>query len=319
MLNYEPFLLKLQSLRAGVPQFLYFGGIGPDGVIAARQAIRNYKQFKPDVNEVDVIIHSPGGIADDAYRLIKNFHSHFETINVIVPFWAKSAATLFSIGATRIVMDEFGEFGPLDAQLVKPKDDNPGYDPESALNDESAVELIERRYQYLYESMHTQIYQNEDIVIEKTELSRQLLENLSKFYTPMLSQINPYKLGEKKRILDIGRQYALRILTQFGKLRDRQLVQRFVDFLINGCPDHGFVIDKLLLEKFLKNVYSSDIFGEEYKDTLSEFSLYIMDNYTEIYSSPRIGFIEAVTADQMDNNLVSEILDKDIVTDINPT
>ena len=55
-------------------------------------------------------------------------------------------------------MDEFGEFGPLDAQLGKPRDDSPEYERESALNDEYAVNIIETHYRSMYESMFLQVY-----------------------------------------------------------------------------------------------------------------------------------------------------------------
>lgn len=238
------------------------------------------------------IIQSPGGLADDAYRIIRTLRKNFETVNIIVPFWAKSASTLLSFGGTKIVMDEFGEFGPLDAQVVKTREDSPEYDRESALNDEHSLSRIETRYKEMFEAMYIRLYEHKSINIPKNTLSEQLLANLSKFYEPLLKQIDPYKLGEKRRILDIGTQYARRILTQYHPSLDTIKIRGLVDFLINGCPDHGYIIDYDLLSKFIDFVETSDKFaGEKYAKALRDVSLGLID-FASNEEAGYIGFVD---------------------------
>jgi hypothetical protein len=256
--------------------------------IKVKTEVLTFKKNNPDINEIDVIVNSGGGGADDAYRIIRTFRKNFETVNIIVPWWAKSAATLISLGGSRIIMDEFGEFGPLDAQIGKEREDSPEYDRESALNDEHSLQRIETRFKEMYEAMYLRIYEHQKINMPKNEVSRQLLENLSNFYKPILSQINPYKLGEKRRMLEIGEKYALRILTQFGKT-DIEKTRKFVEYLINECPDHGFIIDFDLVSLFLNNIHTPDIFGGDYKEALSDLALLLL---TERLDSTFVGFIE---------------------------
>ena len=203
---------ELKKLRSNVPQFVFNAGVHPYSMMAVREKVLAYKTAGNDCKEIDFIIQSPGGLADDAYRIIRTLRKNFTTVNIIIPFWAKSAATLLSLGGTKIIMDEAAEFGPLDAQLGKARDDSPEFDSESALNDESSLSIIETRFKEMYESIYIRIYEHKKINIPKVELSKQLFENLSKFYDPLLKQIDPYKLGEKRRKLDIGAQYAKRIL-----------------------------------------------------------------------------------------------------------
>src|SRR5690349_10667109 len=106
--NVNEIVLRLHNLRPNVAQFLFFDKIFGEQVIAARKAIIDFRKQSPDVQEIDVIIHSPGGMADEAYRLARTLRKNFTTVNVIVPFWAKSAATLLCLGATDIIVDEFG-------------------------------------------------------------------------------------------------------------------------------------------------------------------------------------------------------------------
>jgi hypothetical protein len=294
--NVKEIVLALHSLRPDVAQFVFFDSIFPRQMIKVRKAIIEYKKLNPDTQEIDFILYSPGGLADDAYRIIRNLRKNFKTVNVIVPFWAKSAATLLSLGANKIIVDEFGEFGPLDAQVGKPRADSPEYDRESALNDEHSVNVIENRFKILYEQMYIRLFEHKQINIEKNVLSDQLLNNLPKFYSPLLSQIDPYKLGEKKRKLDIGAQYAKRILMQFGEPKDRSLMRELVDYLIHECPDHGYVIDKDVLENFVDNIYSSDTFGEEYQQKLQELSMYLIEEDDDDF----IGFVEPDVIEEKD-------------------
>lgn len=65
----------------------------------------NIKQEK-----IDFILNSPGGSPADAYRIIKILHQYYEKVNIVIPFWAKSAATLLSLGGNEIIMDNLAEF-----------------------------------------------------------------------------------------------------------------------------------------------------------------------------------------------------------------
>ena len=143
------------------------------------------------------------------------------------------------------------------------------------------------------------IYQHKNINIPKSELSKQLFKNLSLFYKPLLEQIKPYKLGENRRKLDIGGQYARRILLQFGSIKEPQSIRLLVDFLVEGCPDHGYVIDYDLLKLFLPTgVEMSNTWGADYSSQLTNLSFTLIErdeppNY--------MGFVEQIpTTDVVD-------------------
>lgn len=285
-------ILKLKILRGGIPQFLFIAPIDGRSMVRVRDSVLRYKRDNPGVQEIDFILQSPGGSADDAYRIIRTLRNSFKTVNIIVPFWAKSAATLLALGGSQIIMDQFGEFGPLDAQIGKERDDSPGYNSESALNDEHSVGRLETRFKQLFSSLYDHLYKNVRIRIHKQELAKMLLENTSKFYEPLLNQIDPYRLGEKRRFLDVGASYAQRILHQFnGSLLDEQEIASVVDYLVNGCADHGYIIDfdvmNILLDS--KIVSKSSVFGSEYEDELSNLSGYFITIGSEI---PVVSFID---------------------------
>ncbi|RZJ99535.1 MAG: hypothetical protein EOO43_26225, partial [Flavobacterium sp.] len=260
-----------------IPQLFFVDEIRFESLFKLRETVLDFKEHHSDISEIDFIINSPGGGPDEAYKMVRTLRNNFETVNVIVPFWAKSAATLLALGGSCIIMDEFAEFGPIDVQLVKERDDSPFFERESALNDEYSLKLIEDHSQLLFEKMFTNFYQNQRIPVNKNDLSSQVFEYLAKFYDPLLSQINPYKLGDKKRKLEIGEQYAAKILELYQK--DVALKERvyLTDFLVNGCPDHGYVIDYYDISTYMPSVVKlSSKFGLDFKKALSNLSGFLM-------------------------------------------
>ncbi len=258
-------------------QFVFLSPILPKSVITVRKKVEEFIVGKENVNEIDFIINSPGGDPGDAYRIIRTLRKNFEKVNVIVPFWAKSAATLLSLGGSKIIMDDFGEFGPLDVQIVKEREDSPDYERESALVDEKSLERIENRSLEMFQMMFYHLYKNKVVRIKRGELSKQIFDYLYKFYGPLLKQINPYQLGNKKRKLDIGEKYATRILTIFNSDLPKERRNLLVDYLVNECPDHGHIIDYDIISKFLPNVIKPESISQEYKMNISELSNLLME------------------------------------------
>jgi hypothetical protein len=271
---------KLEDIRK-VPQFIFCDHIFPPRAAAVRIEVDKLVNESGNLKEVDIILNSGGGMPDEAYRIMRCFRKNFEIVNVIIPFWAKSAAAIMALGGSRIVFDEFGEMGPIDAQIGIEREDSPEYDRESALNDEQTLKNIEARFRLFFSHLYFYLYDNQKIKLNKKDLAQLLLESSNKFYEPLLKQIDPYGMGRKQRALAIGEKYAFRMLTQFDKLNPQfndEDVSAFVEYLINGCPDHGFIIDYDLGTQFLSGFFEmSDTFGPEYKSALKDLSISLME------------------------------------------
>jgi len=177
---------KMEELR-GIPQFLFLSEISPTSTIQVRKEVISFKKENVESDKIDFIINSPGGSPGDAYRIIRTLRNNFKEVNIIVPFWAKSAATLLALGGNNIIMGEFGEFGPLDIQIGVEREDSPEFDVESALNDEYSVRQIEFRAQESFYKIFTNLYSSEDVKINKNDLSEQIFNYLSAFYQPSIS------------------------------------------------------------------------------------------------------------------------------------
>ncbi|MFA6315160.1 MAG: hypothetical protein WC648_02215 [Candidatus Paceibacterota bacterium] len=271
---------KLQNLRNDVPTFVYFGGIGGINVVSVRKSLQTISSHG---EEIDVILQSGGGQADDAYRLIRTFREKYETVNVVIPFWAKSAATIFAFGASRIVLNEFGELGPIDVQVKKDDDTDPDGQWSSALNVQASLAEIEARSRQgmleTFNRLRSKEKGNGEILkIGRKPLAEMLLDYSAKFYQPLLQKVETIELGTMTRSLNVGRMYTKRILKQYAELEDDK-ISKLIDFLAYDCPDHGYVVDYNILKSYLPDnvIKSSEApFSEQYNKDLETLSIHLM-------------------------------------------
>lgn len=68
--------------------------------------------------DLDIILHSPGGSPEATEAVVSYLRSKFANIRVIIPQFAKSAATMLACSADKIVMGKHSFIGPIDPQLV---------------------------------------------------------------------------------------------------------------------------------------------------------------------------------------------------------
>jgi len=67
---------------------------------------------------LDFIIHSPGGSAEAAEAIIKYIRKKFKNIRVIVPYAAMSAASMMVCSGNSILMGKHSYIGPIDPQII---------------------------------------------------------------------------------------------------------------------------------------------------------------------------------------------------------
>ncbi len=68
--------------------------------------------------DLHVLLSTPGGDGEIALRLIRQAQCRCKDLTVIVPDQAKSAGTLFALGADRIYMGPTSDLGPVDPQFL---------------------------------------------------------------------------------------------------------------------------------------------------------------------------------------------------------
>ena len=71
----------------------------------------------PENKDVDLILHTPGGLVLAAEMIAMAVKNHPAKVTVIVPFYAMSGGTLIALAADEIIMERDSVLGPVDPQL----------------------------------------------------------------------------------------------------------------------------------------------------------------------------------------------------------
>lgn len=180
-----------------------------------------------------LFLTTAGGDPDAGYRMAACLKRSYESFSVYVFGRCKSAGTLALLGASSIVFGDFGELGPLDVQLAKRDEimaSNSGLDifQAMAVLNNSAFECFEQCFIGLVTKSGGNISAK-----MAADIATQMAVGL---FSPMTAQIDPERLGEVQRAVNIANAYGERL--DGGNLKPNAL-----DTLVQGYPSHGFVID----------------------------------------------------------------------------
>ncbi len=183
---------------------------------------------------ITLILTTYGGDAHAAYRLARALQSFFKCIRLLVLGPCRSAGTLVAICANELVFGPFGELGPLDIQVHK-KDDLIGVG--SGLDTFQALAILEAHAFSAFEDYMLSILEKSQGAISTTTACEVACQLVSGLFAPIAAQIDPQKMGEMQRQIDIAKAYGERIGTH--NLKDEAL-----DRLVRDYPSHSFIIDQ---------------------------------------------------------------------------
>lgn len=165
---------------------------------------------------LDLFLLSPGGFADPAFKmacLCRDFSE--DNFGVIIPHYAKSAATLLCLGSDELVMGSASEIGPTDPR-IEIKDEYGRKINVSATSVEDALKVIEE---------HT---------------SSDPVKSLK--YMPLIERINLNTLGEYRRALLSSKQYAEELLKTGKLIKDKKKFKSIAKRLATTYYSHGYPI-----------------------------------------------------------------------------
>lgn len=168
--------------------------------------------------QIDLMIHSGGGIIEATEKLVKLIWSRVESFRVIVMEFAKSAATSLSLASQEILMSFMGELGPIDPLIQV------GYD--------QVTKQPEFRPAWSY--IHA-------IDILEGELKNQ---RDPRIVAQLLSVIDPTKLDIAKKAIEYSKTLAEEWMTKYMGLKKnkaRNIAAKLCDS--KELLSHGRVID----------------------------------------------------------------------------
>lgn len=192
--------------------------------------------------EIDVWLESPGGDANAAYKLVLDLRERCKLLRVVIPDYAKSAATLVALGADEIFMTPAAELGPLDVQIDHPDPDREGTTI-SALDVADSLEFLGTTAVDLVLTGGGTIRQYTGL--RRSEVLREMLKFTAEFLRPVTEKLDPHLLHQAANQLRIAERYAInmmhkRNLPAISEKEADDLMAR----LIRAYPSHGFVISR---------------------------------------------------------------------------
>jgi ClpP class serine protease len=237
----DDFVQSIQRLEAALNKhiLLFVHLTGPQGYNFIHHGIwRNFVAKKVDVRKKDMalLIDSPGGDAEAAYRISRLLQRECGKFTAIVPRCAKSAATLMALGADDIIMGDDADLGPLDAQY---RDFDTEESMVSALDTVQAVEQLEENAGQLAVNMLENL--REATQKKYNTLIRQSLHFAADVTRPLFQSVDAIKYSRQARVLKEAQYYAERLLRARFSKDEAELLAKA---LVRDYPCHGFVIDR---------------------------------------------------------------------------
>ena len=198
--------------------------------------------------KMHILLYSYGGDAHTAFhigRLLQDYSKKELIIYVLRE--AKSAATLISCAADKIIFSEISELGPMDPQIKHSK-----------ISERFSPLAIKHTFELLQEETrkgHTQIVNS-------------LTEKLP----------DPLILGELLKSLETGKDYLLKLMrSRMFNGKNEDDIKSIAEKLVTGYPDHGYCID-------YTEAKSLGLEVEKISDNLSGLLFEIMKNYKKVWN-----------------------------------
>lgn len=194
-----------------------------------------------------VFLTTYGGDAHAGFRVARCLRHHYKKgVRLVVPSYCKSAGTLVAIGANELAIGDLGELGPLDVQVSKPTEileRGSGLDYTQALM--VALEHAQSAFAHSLMQMRGRFRFS-------TKMAGELASKLAcGVVEPLYAQIDPNRIGEMQRAIQIAHEYGRRLDGHGSNLKEGAL-----DTLVAGYPSHSFVIDRKEARQLFKSVDS---------------------------------------------------------------
>ena len=217
-------------------------------------------------SSVLLVLTTEGGGVHVAYRVARILQRVYDDIRVFVSGWCKSAGTLLAVCGHELIVGDKGELGPIDVQRGRTDD---LWQSTSGLTETAAVTTLEEIAWSLFKKLVTETKDLSGGQITFKTSADSAAPLVSGMLTPIFAQIDPLKLGENARALEIASEYADRLDEHSNNLRAGSR-----DALVSGYPDHGFVIDRKEAQKLFVNVKEPCSELRKLCDALGDVAIY---------------------------------------------
>lgn len=199
-------------------------------------------------DNVLLLLTTSGGSADVAYRISRCLQDKYKKFVVLISGQCKSSGTIIALGANELILTDLGQLGPLDVQLRKADE---LWELSSGLVAWDALSSLQQKAFAMFEKylVDLKIRSGGQITLKTAaEIASHLTAGL---YGEIFAQVDPMKLGENTRSMNISQQYGDRLGVKGGNIHDGTVAK-----LTAAYPSHSFVIDREEAKTLFKQVRS---------------------------------------------------------------
>jgi len=168
--------------------------------------------------KIDLLLHSYGGSVDIPYKIVNLIREFCDQFSVIIPFVAKSAATMIAIGSDEIIMGPTSELGPIDPLVKHPK------------YEEMWVPVQSIRL--CIEFMEEKIAQSSN-----PEMTTSLLY-------PISDKLDPWIIGDYEKSIKASYQYAETLLEKNMFKNNKEKAKTVTRIMTEKYFSHGYCINR---------------------------------------------------------------------------
>lgn len=218
-------------------------------------------EIYPDLKKIGkqkklhVLLYSYGGDAHTAFHIGRLLQDYSDELYIYVLREAKSAATLISCAADKIILSEISELGPMDPQIKR-------------------IDMQERfsplAIKHTFDFLHNQSEEGHKQIVSV------LTEKLP----------DPLILGELLKSLETGKDYLCKLMRSRMFKNDTEKVFEISEKLVTGYPDHGYCID---FEEARNIGLRVEKIGSQFEDVI----LQIMRSYKSVWDRFNFHFKQA--------------------------
>jgi hypothetical protein len=181
-------------------------GLFEDALYGLQRMLRKL----PANQGLDLILESHGGSIDVASAIASLCRERFGHLRVIIPFMAKSAATLVVLAADERMLTCFTQLGPVDPQVRHPQNPTMWFPAHSI---KEALEQVEA---------------TKDKIVK----------------TAMADKLDPFLIGAFRDAMAAAKQYVEEIVDRWQVTNKTDIISAFTD----KYKSHGYPIDTRVLK-----------------------------------------------------------------------
>lgn len=213
----RPLLAYVTSIRPGMSSQMAGDSIRP--------IIDQLELIPKNEKKVDFLIISNGGDPIASLRIMGLLRERFDTVSVLLPYVAYSAATILSLGADELVMHPYSNIGPVDPQLSAPHRTPSGATEQLEFSSEDIVNYIE--------------FLRSDVKADKDQMKTAI--------PPLMEQVGALNIGRSKRSQRLSFSLSEKMLG--FHISNKKKVKEIAKALNSSYYHHGYAVGRLEAKK----------------------------------------------------------------------